>query len=209
MTDTIGKATLSAKIKKLTRSVTDRMYRGNYDKGQLNMALLADAEAEELEQKMAQPDAMADFQRQLDDYNATMKTSDNNKIPLIDLPKIEPSQSVTAAVTASDEKQSDTPLSAVIIAHALGTDGEDNEAESKNDDKPDADSVQAKIDNDFCYYILLKHTKTYPAKGSLVMLRCCDYAYVWTDNQEEDEKPSYRTCPCCGRVVSHFSSEME
>jgi len=201
MTDTIGKATLSAKIKKLTRSVTDRMYRGNYDKGQLNMALLADAEAEELEQKMAQPDAMADFQRQLDDYNATMKTSDNNKIPLIDLPKIEPSQSVTAAVASSDEKQSDTPLSTVIVAHALGVNDKDDGVASESDDKPDTD--------DFCYYILLKHTKTYPAKGSLVMLRCCDYAYVWTDNQEEDEKPLYKTCPCCGRVVSHFSSEMD
>lgn len=209
MADTIGKATLSAKIKKLAHSVTDRMYRGNYDKGQLNMALLADAEAEELEEKMAQPDALANFQRQLDDYNATVKASDNNKIPLIDLPKIEPSQSVTAAVALSDEKQSDTPLSAVIIAHTLSTNGKDDGAESESDDKPDADGTQAKIDNDFCYYILLKHTKTYPAKGSLVMLRCCDYAYVWTDNQEEDEKPLCKTCPCCGRVVSHFSSEME
>lgn len=209
MTDTIGKATLSAKIKKLANSVTDRMYRGNYDKGQLNMALLADAEAEELEQKMSQPDAMANFQRQLDDYNAALKASDSNKIPLIDLPKIEPSQSVTAAVATSDEKQSDTPLSAVIIAHALGTDDKDNEAGSESDDKPDTNDAQVKTDNDFCYYILLKHTKTYPAKGSLVMLRCCDYAYVWTDNQEEDEKPLCKTCPCCGRVVSHFSSEME
>ncbi len=60
-----------------------------------------------------------------------------------------------------------------------------------------------------CYYILLKHTKTYPAKGSLVMMRSCDHEYAWTDEQSEAEKPSYKICPGCGKPIEHFTTEME
>lgn len=60
-----------------------------------------------------------------------------------------------------------------------------------------------------CYYILLKHTKTYPAKGSLVMMRSCDHEYAWTNEQSEAEKPSYKICPGCGKPIEHFTTEME
>lgn len=60
-----------------------------------------------------------------------------------------------------------------------------------------------------CYYTLIKHIKTYPEKGSLVMMRGCDRSYAWTDSEGEDKKPDYDICPVCGGSISHIQIEID
>ena len=60
-----------------------------------------------------------------------------------------------------------------------------------------------------CYYVLIKHTKTYPAPGSMVMMRMCDSKYVWTDEAGEDQKPAYKICPHCGKKAGYTETEMD
>lgn len=60
-----------------------------------------------------------------------------------------------------------------------------------------------------CYYVLIKHTKTYPAPGSIVMMRSCDHEYVWTDQISEDLKPEYTVCKHCGNKICHIETEMD
>ena len=62
---------------------------------------------------------------------------------------------------------------------------------------------------EFCYYVQIKHTKTFPAPGSVVIMRSCDHEYVWTNAKTEAEKVSYSTCPHCGKAVSNTSVEMD
>ncbi len=60
-----------------------------------------------------------------------------------------------------------------------------------------------------CYYVLITHTKTYPAVGSRVIMRLCDNEYVWTDAISEDQKPSFEKCPKCGKEVAYTETEMD
>jgi hypothetical protein len=62
---------------------------------------------------------------------------------------------------------------------------------------------------EYCYYVQIKHTKTFPAPGSVVLMRSCDHEYVWTNEKSEAEKVSYSTCPHCGKPVSNTSVEMD
>ena len=62
---------------------------------------------------------------------------------------------------------------------------------------------------EYCYYVQIKHTKTFPAPGSVVLMRSCDHEYVWTNEKTEAEKVSYSTCPHCGKPVSNTSVEMD
>ena len=61
----------------------------------------------------------------------------------------------------------------------------------------------------YCYYVLIKHTRSYPAPNSIVMMRACDHEYVWTDQQSEAAKPAYPVCPGCGKAISHTAIEMD
>ena len=60
-----------------------------------------------------------------------------------------------------------------------------------------------------CYYVLITHTKTQPAEGKCVLMRNCDYQYAWTDSMDESEKPSYDTCPVCGKPIEYIETEMD
>jgi hypothetical protein len=60
-----------------------------------------------------------------------------------------------------------------------------------------------------CYYVLITHTKTYPAAGSRVLMRLCDNEYVWTDALSEDQKPVFEKCPKCGKEVAYTETEMD
>ena len=62
---------------------------------------------------------------------------------------------------------------------------------------------------EYCYYVQIKHTKTFPAPGSVVLMRSCDHEYVWTNEKSEADKVSYSTCPHCGKTVSNTSVEMD
>jgi hypothetical protein len=64
-------------------------------------------------------------------------------------------------------------------------------------------------ENGYCYYVQIKHTKSYPAPKSIVMMRSCDHEYVWTDQQSETAKPAYPICPNCGKAISHTATEMD
>lgn len=62
---------------------------------------------------------------------------------------------------------------------------------------------------EYCYYVQIKHTKTFPAPGSVVLMRSCDHEYVWTNEKSEADKVSYSICPHCGKTVSNTSVEMD
>ena len=73
-----------------------------------------------------------------------------------------------------------------------------------------AQPVQSVIPaNGYCYYVQIKHTKSYPAPKSIVMMRSCDHEYVWTDQQSETAKPNYPVCPSCGKTISQVNTEMD
>ena len=74
---------------------------------------------------------------------------------------------------------------------------------------PAAAPVESASATEKCYYVLIRHTATYPAVGSCVMMRSCDSQYAWTDSMSESEKPTYTTCPNCGKAIDHIETEME
>ena len=81
--------------------------------------------------------------------------------------------------------------------------------ESAPVDKPEEVSEAEDEEIDRCYYVFIKHTSTYPAKGSQVIMRSCDHNYVWTDEQDESEKPKFDKCPGCGKPLGWTDVEME
>ena len=71
-----------------------------------------------------------------------------------------------------------------------------------------AAGVEAAADEK-CYYVLITHTKTYPAPGSRVLMRNCDSQYAWTNEKDESERPSYKVCPNCGKAIDIIETEMD
>jgi len=74
---------------------------------------------------------------------------------------------------------------------------------------PAEDAAAAEEETDKCYYVLITHTKTQPAEGKCVLMRNCDFQYAWTDSMAESEKPSYDTCPVCGKPIEYIETEMD
>ncbi len=72
-----------------------------------------------------------------------------------------------------------------------------------------APAAAAEEETDKCYYVLITHTKTQPAEGKCVLMRNCDFQYAWTDSMAESEKPSYDTCPVCGKPIEYIETEMD
>ncbi len=62
---------------------------------------------------------------------------------------------------------------------------------------------------EYCYYVQITHTKTYPAPGSRVLMRSCDHEYVWTNLLPEDQKPNYAVCPKCSKEIRYTETEMD
>ena len=100
----------------------------------------------------------------------------------------------------------------VTIEPAAGKPVEKPEEATAKTEAVKAETVSPVVTEDKknpCYYILIKHTKTYPEKGSLVMMRSCDHEYAWTNKQDESEKPTYDICPGCGKPISYTSTEID
>ena len=76
---------------------------------------------------------------------------------------------------------------------------------------PEVTETEAVSDEqlDRCYYVRIRHTKLYPEKGSFVIMRDCDHSYVWTDEQDESEKPDYNICPNCKKPVGWTDVDMD
>ena len=74
---------------------------------------------------------------------------------------------------------------------------------------PAEGAAAAEEETDKCYYVLITHTKTQPAEGKCVLMRNCDFQYAWTDSMAESEKPSYDTCPVCGKPIEYIETEMD
>ena len=74
---------------------------------------------------------------------------------------------------------------------------------------PAEPAAAAEEETDKCYYVLITHTKTQPAEGKCVLMRNCDFQYAWTDSMAESEKPSYDTCPVCGKPIEYIETEMD
>ena len=88
MADTLDNAISAAKnkVKKFATGITDKMYRDKYDRGQLNLALLAAAEEEEAkqkaaEQKAAEANSMANFQQQINERNMAVAAGASAPLP--------------------------------------------------------------------------------------------------------------------------------
>ena len=65
------------------------------------------------------------------------------------------------------------------------------------------------INGDICYYVKITHEKTYPAVGSVNIMRACDNEYVWQDSLPESEIPTYDVCKRCGRKIGHTAIKMD
>ncbi|MBQ9867241.1 MAG: hypothetical protein IJM34_09490 [Lachnospiraceae bacterium] len=77
------------------------------------------------------------------------------------------------------------------------------------EEAPAEGAAAAEEETDKCYYVLITHTKTQPAEGKCVLMRNCDFQYAWTDSMAESEKPSYDTCPVCGKPIEYIETEMD
>ena len=111
---------------------------------------------------------------------------------------VEPKASVEMPVETPIETPIEKPIEKPEETEEVKAEAVKTEAVSPVEDKKNP-----------CYYILIKHTKTYPEKGSLVMMRGCDHEYAWTNKQDESEMPTYDICPGCGKPISHTSIEMD
>ncbi len=74
---------------------------------------------------------------------------------------------------------------------------------------PAAATPAAAEEEEKCYYVLITHTKIYPQKGSRIMMRNCDSQYAWTDSVDESKKPTFPTCPICGKTIEYIETEMD
>lgn len=72
-----------------------------------------------------------------------------------------------------------------------------------------AEAPAAAEEEEKCYYVLITHRKIYPEKGSRVMMRNCDSQYAWTDSVDESKKPTFPTCPVCGKTIEYIETEMD
>ncbi len=130
---------------------------------------------------------------------------------LSDLPVVDRSQAISSIGTmeanrllaeqAEKEKQAQAAKAAEPVEAATP-------APAKEEPEVNAAATAAST-NECCYYVLVKHTKTFPAVGSCVMMRMCDSKYVWTDEAGEDQKPKYKICPNCGKRAGYTETEMD
>ena len=72
-----------------------------------------------------------------------------------------------------------------------------------------AEAPAAAEEEEKCYYVLITHRKIYPEKGSRIMMRNCDSQYAWTDSVDESKKPTFPTCPVCGKTIEYIETEMD
>ncbi len=136
-----------------------------------------------------------------------------------------PSPAVAAA-QAVMAQQSQQPLTAavsqpvpVVVAPsvavaAVQTSPVANVAQGSTVEAKEAPAVEAAAGvetaaDEKCYYVLITHTKTFPAPGSRVLMRNCDSQYAWTNEKDESERPSYKVCPNCGKAIDIIETEMD
>ena len=136
-----------------------------------------------------------------------------------------PSPAVAAA-QAVMAQQSQQPLTAaasqpvpVVVAPsvavaAVQTSPVANVAQGSTVEAKEAPAVEAAAGveaaaEEKCYYVLITHTKTFPAPGSRVLMRNCDSQYAWTNEKDESERPNYKVCPNCGKAIDIIETEMD
>ena len=115
-----------------------------------------------------------------------------------------PEPAAPAAATAVEATPEPAAPATVETAAAPVAVPEYNPAPVAAEEAPAAAEEEEK-----CYYVLITHRKIYPEKGSRIMMRNCDSQYAWTDSVDESKKPTFPTCPVCGKTIEYIETEMD
>ena len=154
-------------------------------------------------------------------YSTSKVPNSNGTRSIADLPVVDRSQSISSIGTVEAnrilEEQAARESNALLQQakqNAQAAQGIPQPTPQAAPQQPQAEVQSAaapasESSTERCYYVLIKHTKTYPAPGSLVMMRMCDSKYVWTDEAGEDQKPAYKVCPHCGKKAGYTETEMD
>ncbi len=213
--------------KQLANKVSDELNKGKWDPNCLNTALFSDDDPNKPALAMEGTGSvpvkrdMANFQAQINERNERIKNNPPAKteapgasgpIPLSELPKVsDPAQSISNigknAPPTVPEKTPDVPIVPEVT--------------NPEPEKPETITIGRKgsalfpekeiplTNVSLCYYVKIIHDKTYPAIGSVNIMRSCDHQYVWQDTQPAGEIPSYDICKGCGKKIGHTEVHMD
>lgn len=213
--------------KQLANKVSDELNKGKWDPNCLNTALFSDDDPNKPTMALQTAGGapvkhdMTNFQAQINERNERMKNNPPAKtdvpgasglIPLSELPKVsDPAQSISNI--------GDKSCPAASIEEKIPPAG--SEAPKPEPEKPETITIGRKgsalfpekeiplTDVSLCYYVKIVHDKTYPAIGSVNIMRSCDHQYVWQDTQPAGEIPSYDICKGCGKKIGHTEVHMD
>lgn len=160
-------------------------------------------------------------------YATSKVIKEDGLVSLSDLPVVDQAQSISSIKTITIDDviapQAEAETAVIVNQEAITEDKQAEVTETVPAEavaaevparevrsEPEAGATaETAIETSRCYYVLITHTKTYPAVGSRVMMRLCDNEYVWTDSLSEDLKPEFGKCPRCGKEVAYTQTEMD
>ena len=144
-------------------------------------------------------------------YSTSKVPNSNGLRSLSELPVVDRSQSISSIGTMEANRILEEQAAKENVpqtAQQLPQQSPPVQAQAAPQPAPQA-APPSESSTERCYYVLIKHTKTYPEPGSMVMMRMCDSKYVWTDEAGEDQKPAYKVCPHCGKKAGYTETEMD
>ena len=207
--------------KQLVNKVSDELNKGKWDPNCLNTALFSDDDPNKptlaLEGAGNAPvkHDMTNFQAQIDERNERMRNNPpvktevpgaNGSISLSELPKVSDSAQLISDIEKIPpevpKKIPDVPVVPEVPKPETITIGRKGSALFPEKEIP-------LTDVSLCYYVKIIHDKTYPAIGSVNIMRSCDHQYVWQDTQPAGEIPSYDICKGCGKKIGHTEVHMD
>ena len=142
-------------------------------------------------------------------YTTSKVPNSNGLRSLADLPIVDRSQSISSIGTVEANRLLAEQAEKEKAAQAQAAPVQPAAVQQPVAAQPVQAAAPASESTERCYYVTIKHTKTYPEPGSMVMMRMCDSKYVWTDEAGEDQKPAFKICPNCGKKAGYTETEMD
>ena len=139
---------------------------------------------------------------------ATSKVVDNGGSKLVslsNLPTVDASQSIFADSKSAERKLFSDAAELVKTTETIEV--KPVEPEIKEDES--LNKKELTINGDICYYVKIVHNMTYPAIGSVNIMRACDSEYVWRDQWEDKSIPDCEICERCGRKVEYTEIKVD
>ena len=209
---------------KISDKINDILYKDKWDRSCLNPVLAADAEAQKAVNEKA--NALQNFQNQINARNEKIMqpvtpiqmfqpqvamAGAPMAVKMNSIMNISPSEQLPPSIMSDFVKQpiQEAPPVIQVVMPAVQSYNVQEEPQVAPPIIVQEEAVQTVETEDVCYYVRIKHTKTFPEKGSVVIMRSCDHEYAWTDAQPESEVPICGTCKCCGKKVDYIDTEME